>query len=129
MASAPPGNGTVGRPPPLHEGDWFRAASWLVAVAAGALVLGIMLRTGSVLCPNMVIGWRAMAFAICRVDFRTCAGAVAGLCASTGCWHGFRRATGFPHGASDLSWGRRGEYLRLRNRLPHAPQRGVRKTP
>ncbi|MGQ9732097.1 MAG: hypothetical protein ACUVX8_12590, partial [Candidatus Zipacnadales bacterium] len=49
--------GTLEEACPSSEGESFRVVSWLVAVTAGALVLGIMLRTGSVLCPNDASRW------------------------------------------------------------------------
>jgi len=42
--------------PPANDAA-FRGLSWLVAIAAGALVFGVMLRTNSNLCPNDNSRW------------------------------------------------------------------------
>ena len=45
-----PGPGAV-------EDRTYTAMTWLVGVAAGAVILGLLLRTGSVLCPNDASRW------------------------------------------------------------------------
>jgi hypothetical protein len=46
---------TPGEPPPKHPD--FDAFSWLLALATGALVFGVMLRTSPNLCPNDNSRW------------------------------------------------------------------------